>query len=47
MLSALLKSCWMRLSDGEIDRLYVISNEFVNTMTQRPVMEQLLPVVAD
>ena len=32
-------------TSGEIDRLYVVSNEFVNTMTQRPMMEQLLPVV--
>ncbi len=32
-------------SNAEIDRLYVISNEFVNTMTQKPLMEQLLPVV--
>ena len=31
---------------GRIDQLYVISNEFVNTMTQRPTVEQLLPVVA-
>ncbi|HKK14874.1 MAG TPA: F0F1 ATP synthase subunit gamma [Gammaproteobacteria bacterium] len=29
---------------GTIDRLYVAYNDFVNTMTQRPVMEQLLPV---
>ncbi len=28
---------------GEIDRLYVVSNRFVNTMTQRPTMLQLLP----
>jgi F-type H+-transporting ATPase subunit gamma len=33
-------------SNGEIDRLYVINNEFVNTMTQKPVMQQLLPVIA-
>lgn len=33
-------------SVGEIDELYVINNEFVNTMTQRPNMQQLLPVVA-
>lgn len=32
---------------GQIDELYVVSNEFVNTMTQRPVIEKLLPVVAD
>ena len=31
---------------GTIDQLYVVSNEFVNTMTQRPTIEQLLPVVA-
>jgi F-type H+-transporting ATPase subunit gamma len=31
---------------GKIDELYVVSNEFVNTMTQKPVVEKLLPVVA-
>jgi len=31
---------------GNIDELYVISNEFVNTMTQKPTIEKLLPVVA-
>jgi F-type H+-transporting ATPase subunit gamma len=31
-------------SEGKIDRLYVVSNEFVNTMTQRPTVEQLLPL---
>ncbi|MFA6051138.1 MAG: F0F1 ATP synthase subunit gamma [Methylobacter sp.] len=31
---------------GKIDELYVISNEFVNTMTQKPTIEKLLPVVA-
>lgn len=29
---------------GQIDQLFVISNEFVNTMTQRPNLEKLLPV---
>ena len=29
---------------GRIDRLDIISNEFVNTMTQRPVIKQLLPL---
>ena len=29
---------------GEIDRLYLASNEFVNTMTQRPEIRQLLPL---
>ncbi|MFI5003248.1 MAG: F0F1 ATP synthase subunit gamma [Reyranellales bacterium] len=29
---------------GKIDRLYLINGEFVNTMSQRPVLRQLLPV---
>ena len=29
---------------GEIDALYVVSNEFVNTMTQKPTVKQLLPL---
>jgi F-type H+-transporting ATPase subunit gamma len=33
--------------EGSIDRLYLVSNEFVNTMTQSPTSLQLLPVVAD
>jgi F-type H+-transporting ATPase subunit gamma len=32
---------------GRIDELYVVSNEFVNTMTQRPTIEKLLPVVTE
>ncbi|KAF3977744.1 MAG: F0F1 ATP synthase subunit gamma [Methylococcales symbiont of Iophon sp. n. MRB-2018] len=31
---------------GTIDELYVVSNEFVNTMTQQPQVEKLIPVVA-
>lgn len=30
--------------EGSLDRIYVASNEFVNTMTQRPVVSQLLPL---
>lgn len=33
--------------NGSIDRLYLVSNEFVNTMTQAPGLEQLLPIVPD
>ena len=29
---------------GEIDRLYLASNEFVNTMTQSPTVQQILPL---
>ncbi|MDR6676852.1 F0F1 ATP synthase subunit gamma [Pseudomonas oryzihabitans] len=32
--------------DGRIDRLYVVSNVFVNTMTQKPTIQQLVPLVA-
>ncbi|HLJ39319.1 MAG TPA: F0F1 ATP synthase subunit gamma [Steroidobacteraceae bacterium] len=31
---------------GEIDRLFLINAQFVNTMTQRPTVEQLLPIRA-
>jgi F-type H+-transporting ATPase subunit gamma len=34
-------------SDGKIDRLYLVSNKFVNTMTQTPTVEQLLPLQAE
>jgi len=33
--------------NGEIDRVDVVYNEFINTMTQNPRVEQLLPVQAD
>ncbi|MGU9958216.1 MAG: F0F1 ATP synthase subunit gamma [Arenicellales bacterium WSBS_2016_MAG_OTU3] len=31
---------------GKIDRLYIVHNDFVNTMTQKPLVEQLLPITA-
>lgn len=31
-------------ANGEVDRLYLVSNEFVNTMTQSPTLRQLLPL---
>jgi F-type H+-transporting ATPase subunit gamma len=30
--------------DGSVDRVYLVSNQFVNTMTQRPTVAQLLPI---
>jgi F-type H+-transporting ATPase subunit gamma len=33
-------------TDGTIDELYVVSNEFINTMTQNPAIEKLIPIVA-
>jgi F-type H+-transporting ATPase subunit gamma len=35
-----------RFADGEIDQLMLVSNEFVNTMTQQPRLQQLLPLEA-
>jgi F-type H+-transporting ATPase subunit gamma len=32
-------------SEGKIDRLFLMNNTFLNTMTQRPAVTQLLPVV--
>ena len=32
--------------NGEIDRLFLVNAQFINTMTQKPTVEQLLPVVA-
>jgi len=32
--------------NGELDRVYVVYNKFVSTMTQKPTVEQLLPIAA-
>ena len=42
-ISSMLKA----YEEGNIDRLLLVSNEFVNTMTQSPTSLQLLPVVSD
>ncbi|MBF9001033.1 MULTISPECIES: F0F1 ATP synthase subunit gamma [Vibrio] len=33
-----------KYDNGELDRLYVVFNEFVNTMVQQPTIDQLLPL---
>ncbi len=33
-------------NDGKIDRLFLVNNVFVNTMTQSPTVTQLLPVTS-
>ena len=33
--------------NGEIDRLYLVNNEFINTMTQEPQVDQLLPIAIE
>ncbi len=30
--------------EGTLDRLYIVYNDFINTMTQQPTIEQLLPL---
>ncbi|MBA1264785.1 F0F1 ATP synthase subunit gamma [Stutzerimonas sp. NM35] len=32
--------------EGRVDRLYLVSNKFINTMTQKPTVDQLLPLAA-
>lgn len=34
-------------AEGKVDRLFLVSNEFVNTMTQTPTLRQLLPLEAE
>ena len=33
--------------EGKLDRVFLVHNEFVNTMSQKPMVRQLLPVVTD
>jgi len=34
-------------SEGRIDKLFLVGNEFVNTMTQIPTVQQVLPLQAE
>lgn len=34
-------------ADAKIDRLFIVGNDFINTMTQTPYVNQLLPLKAD
>jgi F-type H+-transporting ATPase subunit gamma len=33
--------------EGELDRVFLVHNEFINTMSQKPAIRQLLPVVTE
>ena len=33
--------------EGRLDRLYLVSNKFINTMSQKPAVEQLVPLAVD
>ena len=36
-----------KFSDGDIDRLYLAENEFINSMTQTPNVSPLIPAIAE
>lgn len=44
-LIGIIKTMLDRYNDGQLDALYLVSNEFVNTMTQKPEITRLLPIV--
>ena len=33
--------------EGKIDRLYIVNNEFINTMAQKPIVDAVLPIQVD
>lgn len=43
-LTGSVQSMLQAFSNGEIDRIYLVSNAFVNAMTQKPQVEQLVPL---
>ncbi len=43
-LIGLVKVMLESYAEGKIDRLYIVYNRFVNTMTQQPTVGQLLPL---
>ncbi|MCA0402405.1 MAG: F0F1 ATP synthase subunit gamma [Proteobacteria bacterium] len=43
-LFGIVKTMLDAFDNGEIDALHVVYNEFVNTMTQKPTVKQLLPL---
>lgn len=44
-LIGIIKTMLDSYNDGKLDALYLVSNEFVNTMTQKPKISRLLPIV--
>ena len=36
-----------KYAEGELDRLFIAYNQFVNTMTQEPTVEQLVPISSE
>ena len=46
-LIGVVQTLLTEFNEGKIDKLYIAYNDFVNTMTQDPIIEQLLPVHAE
>ncbi|MBF0218548.1 MAG: F0F1 ATP synthase subunit gamma [Gammaproteobacteria bacterium] len=46
MLIGTVKVMLDKFYSGEIDKLELVYNRFVNTMSQQPVVDQILPIVA-
>ncbi len=46
-LIGVVKAMLNAYDEGEVDRIYVARNEFINTMTQRPQVLQLVPAIDD
>lgn len=42
-----IKVLFDRFENGEIDAVHLVYNQFVNTMTQKPTVAQLLPLAAE
>ncbi|MBC9131703.1 F0F1 ATP synthase subunit gamma [Frischella sp. Ac48] len=39
-----VKTMLQAYDQGKIDRLYIVTNRFINTMTQKPMIQQLIPL---
>jgi F-type H+-transporting ATPase subunit gamma len=46
-LIGIIKIMLENFKEGQVDALYLVSNEFINTMTQKPKITRLLPIVMD
>ncbi len=46
-LIGIMKVVLDKFESGEIDEVYLCANEFVNTMTQSPVVEKIIPLTVD
>ncbi len=44
-LIGIVKTMLDNFNDERLDALYLISNEFINTMTQKPCITRLLPII--